>query len=1084
MNTVLPDNPIRELILNDLNTNIMVEAAAGTGKTTSIVGRMVNLIARGKCEIDNLAAVTFTRKAAAELRERFQTKMRHEITSDRPADEVKRLRGSIDRIEYAFVGTFHSFCSMLLRERPIECDVEPEFREIDEAEDARLREQSWQIFLNDLYSKQDNRLDRIQELGLKTSDLKNCFNCYVEFLDIQDWPHWPPDPIDIEALKANVLSYVEDMRLLAPTFPRERGTDEMMNRYEQIVRATDNSDWRIVSEFFNVLELFDSSSIKTTQKCWNDKNLAKAERDRFRRMRESVVLPALDWWYGHRYEFVVNLLEQSRSIYNRLRRASGGLDFQDLLLRTAESLKAQPNLRRYFQRRFSHLLVDEFQDTDPIQAEVLAYLTSENHEETTWQDCVPKKGSLFLVGDPKQSIYRFRRADIVTYQQVRAIYERTGGRILTLSTNFRSSDVIRNWINQTFDSLFANINPKYSPSAVDLELGRTDASTGELSGVYRLPVPQDLSQADAVAFESDCIARYIKNAIAAKKTLSRTQRELDQGKTETVEPGDFLIVSRNKTHLHAYSEALDRYGINNEVTGSNAFQNIAELGIMLDCLRAIDDPTNPVPYVSVLRGELFGFGDADLYELRSFGGRFSYAAPLPEGLPEPIRARYENVNHRFSNYRRWLRCMPFTSAFANIASDLGILARCSTNMEGDIVAGGFLKAVEWVRSESWNFDSTNDVITYLENIICESETDSCSVLPTSGSRVRIMNLHKVKGLEAPVVFLACTSGVWNHEPHLHVDRTKETPRGYLAIEKTTGKWPRQKRRPIAIPSDWEHFKAEEKAFEDAEEIRLLYVATTRAACQLVVSQALGSKDKKSHWKPLHDFIGNLPELDVPRSANLIKETTLVPPKATLTQSRRRIQESWQSTGQPSYAVVAAKSSAMKEASSRPAWRTSGDYGTEWGSAIHALLEIRLRQPDRKLDPVALRLADQFDLGVGRTAEMISTVDSVVASRIWLRAERSPNIYTEIPFETASGQSPIPTITRGVIDLCFEEADGWVIVDYKTDDIQAADIESATAFYRPQLLSYAEFWQSITGHVVIETGLLFTKVNHYSVVALE
>ena len=325
---------------------------------------------------------------------------------------------------------------MILRERPIECGVDPGFREISESEDFQLREQAWQTFLKGLYSKGDSRLDRMYELGLKTGDLKKCYQRFVEFPDVDEWPHDAPPSIDLSGIKAQTQEYVEHMKQISLAFPKERGTDKLMSRYEGIVRASNNSDWGVQGQFFDLLELFDTSH-GATLKYWGegsagDKQIAKRERDRFAEFRSDVAQPALEWWYRHRYEFVIELLEQAQLIYNDARRASGGLDFQDLLLRSAEALKRQPILRAYFQRRFTHILVDEFQDTDPIQAEILAYLTSRDNNETDWKKCSPAPGRLFLVGDPKQSIYRFRRADIVTYQQVKSIFESSGGKVLSL----------------------------------------------------------------------------------------------------------------------------------------------------------------------------------------------------------------------------------------------------------------------------------------------------------------------------------------------------------------------------------------------------------------------------------------------------------------------------------------------------------------------------------------------------------------------------------------------------------------------------------------------------------------------------
>ena len=255
--------------------------------------------------------------------------MRAESESTERSDTEKTLlREASNRIEHAFVGTFHSFCSLILRERPIECGVDPSFREIDESEDAYLREQAWQTFLKGLYSKEDNRLDRIYELGLNTDDLKACYDRFVQFPDVDEWPHQAPAPIDLEAIKSQTRDYVNHMIAMIPSFPAERGNDQLMNRYEEIVRKTGNSDWRVDGQFFELLELFDSNTVikKTVQSKWIDKATGKRERDRFSDFRTSLVLPTLEWWYQHRYEFVVELLEQAQLIYAHTRRASGGLD--------------------------------------------------------------------------------------------------------------------------------------------------------------------------------------------------------------------------------------------------------------------------------------------------------------------------------------------------------------------------------------------------------------------------------------------------------------------------------------------------------------------------------------------------------------------------------------------------------------------------------------------------------------------------------------------------------------------------------------------------------------------------------------
>ncbi len=826
------------------------------------------------------------------------------------------MHEAVERIESAFVGTFHSFCSSLLRERPIEAKVDPGFRELEESEDLQIRDQAWQAFLADLYSKEDGRLDRIYELGLNTDDLHRCYERFVEFPDVDRWPHQVPPEFDVAALQTLVRDYIDDMDALSIDFPNDRQTDKLMDRYEDIVRKSRHTNWKIQGDFFDVLEQFDTRG-GATLKYWHDKDIAKAEKSRFEDFRPAVVTPALNWWYQHRYAFVIELLTQARCMYDQERQASGGLNYQDLLMATAAALKHQPRLREYFQRRFTHLLVDEFQDTDPVQAEVLAFLTSTDNTETDWHKCTPRPGSLFLVGDPKQSIYRFRRADIVTYKQVKALIEKSGGRVLPLSKNFRSNEPTRTWCNRVFASLFEAVETNYSPAAEDMEQGREDACTGECMGVKTLPIPGDYRRDEAQEYEAEMVARYIKHALESGMTIPRTQAQLAHGKSAAAEPGDFLIVTHRKRDLQIFAAALDKYEIANQITGSNVFGHIRELEVLIDCLRTIDDPRNPVAYVGLLRGELFGFSDQELYELRRTGGTFNYSAPLPDGMAEHLRAKYSDVNERLAKYLGWIRRLPYTSAVAKIAGDLGLLAATTIHRDGNILAGGFLKALEWLRSHSWDFDSATDMITYLDNLLSNSEAEGCGAMSQSESVVRIMNLHKVKGLEAPVVFLANTFGSYPHTPWCHVDRSQSQAEGYLWITKPHGKY---QHRPVAIPSDWEQYQAEEARFLRAEELRLLYVACTRAESQLVIATTSAGNDRSSRWQLLYPFLGEAEHIDVPETVESAPHA--LPAERdwpTLEECSRTIEKHWQTSCEPSFAVVAAKDVAMRDAQ-RPAWR--------------------------------------------------------------------------------------------------------------------------------------------------------------------
>ena len=180
------DQDQRDLILKDLDSTMLVEAAAGTGKTTSMVGRMVNLLAEGRCAPDTLAAVTFTRKAAAELRTRFQVELEKAY---RQAKQPKRSRlaHALAAMDRCFIGTIHSFCGRLLRERPVEAGVDVAFREIDEVEDTLLRQDAWSQYVASLYAEDHPILTELEELGLEIGSLQDAFIRFADYPDVQEW---------------------------------------------------------------------------------------------------------------------------------------------------------------------------------------------------------------------------------------------------------------------------------------------------------------------------------------------------------------------------------------------------------------------------------------------------------------------------------------------------------------------------------------------------------------------------------------------------------------------------------------------------------------------------------------------------------------------------------------------------------------------------------------------------------------------------------------------------------------------------------------------------------------------------------
>ncbi len=690
-----PDQAARDLITRDLDRNLLVEAAAGTGKTTSLVGRMISLIREGRCKIDKLAAVTFTRKAAAELRGRFQLALEN-AARQATGTEQERLTRAVDHIESAFLGTIHSFCGRLLRERPVEAGVDPEFIELDDEQDAELRRRAWSEHVARLIDEGDPLVATLEDLGV---DILTLLSTFERFADFPDVALWPVDKIDLpEAapLIGAVREYARHMEALAPALPDDFGNDKLMPYYRRVPRLVRQADLSRPGDLYALLEPFVKSTPSVVQKNWpGGKAQAKAEQDAWNQFAQTHAIGYIEASRAFRYKHVLAALRPAVKVYDRLRREAGGLNFQDLLLLAARMLRDNPPIRRYFRGRFTHLLVDEFQDTDPIQAEVMLLLTADDAHERNWRRCKPVSGSLFVVGDPKQSIYRFRRADIVTYNEVKHKIAATGGVVVSLTANFRTTAPLLEWLNETFAKRFPAEATEVAPAHAPFLAGRVDDKPGDFAGLYLLDAA-GTNREEILGHECAVVARTIRHALSAERTALRSRRESDM--PEVARASDFLIVTRNTKNLSRYARELEALGVPHQVTGGTSLNELEELRLLCTCLRASARPDDPVALVAALRSALFGISDAALYAFKRSGGRFSFHSKIPEdGVSRDDREAIKDAFDRLQLYYRWLGLLPPAASVEKIAAHLGLFGRAVAGPGGDVRAGSLAKVVELVR---------------------------------------------------------------------------------------------------------------------------------------------------------------------------------------------------------------------------------------------------------------------------------------------------------------------------------------------------------------------------------------------------
>ncbi|HEY6359447.1 MAG TPA: UvrD-helicase domain-containing protein [Vicinamibacterales bacterium] len=1087
----LGDQTTREQIASALDCNLLVEAGAGSGKTHEMAQRMAAGIAAGAYGVDGMAAVTFTRKAAAELRGRFQLALEVELAAERTrADSVReqRVRAALSRLERFFAGTIHSFCAHLLRERPVEAGVSPGFSELDEVEDAILRHQAWRDFVSQQVAAGHPLMLELREAGVRPRDLDDAFEVVTLYEEVEFPTGAAERPDGATAWAALDTFWNALQKKLPAAIPDETKcpTQTAARKFAGQLRVARARRQRLAS-LAELLETWDFTP-KITQKWWSSD---PAEKKRIRdaidvlhsTFRDTVVTPFRTQWGQYLYRVAVALLVDARGFAARERRRRNVLSFADLLQLAARVLREDPGVRRALQRKYRWLFVDEFQDTDPVQAEIIFLLASADRDGSVhdWRDVPLRPGSLFVVGDPKQSIYRFRRADIDIYNIVaRRLDTPPAGAVLALTTNFRSIPALCDWANRVFAQRFPPAPTTHSPRFAALKPARRRASGGHPhQGLFTLTVPGSCDQGDVCAAEAASVAAYIR-------------AEVDAGRRTF---GDFLLLTRKRKNLPVYAAALERLHVPIEVSGAGAFGESLHVPHLALLLRALTDPQDAVALVGVLRGPLFGISDPDLFAWRQAGGWFSVFSADAGGIsslsnvgaafrrPESD-SRVGDALASLQQYYRWIRVLPAGAALDRILEHSGLLALGATS-PGGVEAGDLLHAVDRVRQVVADGQTLADAAQSLEDDLqASSEVESLPLEPGRTDVVRLMNLHKAKGLEAPAVFLADPCGGFRPRVDVRIIREGTAARGYFSLTTEWGKG----RKVLAQPEGWDRYEAEEQAYLAAEEDRLLYVAATRARETLVVGRwaSTGGRGTRA-WAGLEPFLDTATELPVPTRVR-VPSAQRVDMSAAAREAANRARAgahthartaSWSVASVTADARHVAKMTRAVEPASpddptrvvvRDTPSHRADAGAAWGALIHGLLEHAMRHEHTTRDDLR-RLAMWLTVEEPQLRsvldEALDTVQAVAAAAFWQEAQAAEH-SVETPFAVADDRCAVLT---GVIDLLFRTADGWRVMDYKTD----VSPEAHAVAYQAQLAAYRRALESCGLHRV-ETRIVPIRIR--------
>jgi ATP-dependent helicase/nuclease subunit A len=1069
--SVLQDQAARDQIVQNLDTNMMILAGAGAGKTHELIERIAATVMSGKCEIDRLAAITFTRKAAGEMRGRLFAKLRQEAddTGARPGSPVRR---ALDKIDQCFVGTIHSFCARLLRERPIEAQLPPDFAEVDDRQEALISREAWDRFVQQALSARDPRLGGLSDLGLQPEDLYAFFRTRCVFGELALKPPDDETP-DLAPAVRRATAFVEEAAGQIPVELPEGPDDAILmirraRRYLHYRKPASEADR---AEFLRIL----SGSPTITQRKWGSEGKAYAKQlkdELLPDLKETVINPALAAWHRYVYRSAAPIVDDAARFYDGVRTDLAQATFQDLLVKAAALLRGNPRVRADFQSRYQRLFVDEFQDTDPVQAELLLYLAGQEPDEADWRRLTPRPGSLFLVGDEKQSIYRFRRADVDTFRLVRDRIEQTGGQVLQLNTSFRSLGRLCGWINGAFAPLFGEYDAAYQPEFAPL-LKQRDEGMDQVC-VRRLTVGKiTRNLRDGIAaLEAGRIADFIGSAVQGHSELNA------QGDgallAEKASPGDFMVLTRTRKCLHLYARALEDRGIPYDIVGSGGLGDSAELASLVGMLSAVHAPDDPVTLVAYLRGPLVGLGDDDLYRYRQEGGSFNYREQLPEGLPGNLSSTLHVAYGQLRELADRLDRLAPSVAIEVTLESLGLTAFSAGLPMGSSRAGNLVRVLERVRVWEDRGMHWGQVLGELCDLIEDPEyrVEEMTLEAGRPDVVRIMNLHQAKGLQADVVFLADAgdgrSG--NRTPTSHVSRRHGQPCVSAPAFRYRGPHASE---VIAEPPGWEQDAEEEGRYLAAEELRLLYVAATRARNLLVVSVYDPLPDR-GPWGALSSFLDSVPELEAATPADpdpvAVADIQLERWRAERTTRLARVQE-------PTYAVTRVTTGDEGDEAVAEVIALEGESrGKEYGNLLHRVFEdaVAGRLPEREDDYLAALVGGETHEG-DWALKLAADLDVFRASDLWHEIQASDRVFTEVPFGCPATGGDANTVMRGVIDLVYRSPEGWKIVDYKSDPVSSRrGVSAVVDRYRDQVMAYAHHWQEMAGEPVASAGLWLSE----------
>jgi ATP-dependent helicase/nuclease subunit A len=1083
----LPDAEARRRVRVSLSETLFVEAGAGSGKTTSLVERIVNLVAHG-APVARIAAITFTEAAARELR----TRVRDELERQGAERADRQLINAAGQVESAAFTTLHGFALRLLADHPVEAGLPPGFAVADEIGSMLEFQEAWRTFSAQLGDDLDllDLLERAAALGVEVRHFADVARRFDDNWDLLDRLAEPPalSPLDPGPMVAAVaaLGQLVD-HCLDPADHLVAGLTELASAAAAALRRDAITQLRWLD-----------------QVRWPRRNVGRKaswvrlDVDEVRRRVAGVQDQVAADVARHRHEVINHLVARVAGFVAarvEARQARGELAFHDLLVLARRLLRSNALVREELHQRYSRILLDEFQDTDPIQIELAVLLGADGLVgDRSWPELAAtlEPGRLVVVGDPKQSIYRFRRADMAVYARAEeALVELP----LQLTTNFRSVPGVVGLVNDLFQHLIGEGEPEAQPRFVPLAPFRAaDPETDVPVLVIGGPHPRTVPVGEIRELEAADVAAVICRAMEEEWRCER------EGQWRPVRLQDIAVLIPSRLSLPALETAFGAANIPFRPETSSLVYATQEVRDVLAGVRAVVDPANAVDVVAALRSGLFALGDGDLVSWHLAGGSFDFqhleaSIDLRSGVQDHPVGRALAVLASWHRDRWWTEPAALIERIvrerrlreAALAEPrprdrwrryrfLAEQAREFTATRG----GDLHDFVAWVEVQS------SDMARVTEPIPAEPDDDA----------VRVLTIHGSKGLEFPLVVVAGAP-------------TRDANRGSgpQVLFPPSGP-PEVKVGKDRSTADFDVHASVEELLDRHERVRLHYVATTRARDLLVLSahhrEGLQSSGQRT-WEALERCDPNTwrlfqrqggegeghgegqvrysaePPTQLRLSAGSWAETARVwnEEQGRLLDRTHQVR-TWSATGvaerlapleapdlgrsgsdQADGPGVTGLSPLDTVAGRRPA-------GTAVGIAVHDTMEqVALTAGPEEVALAAARAAARA--GIPHLAADVADLAASFLQAPVVELARRGRFWRELYVAAPVGEA----LLEGFVDLCVETEAGLVIVDYKTDLIASGDdIQRKLRHYRWQGAAYAVALERVTGRPVAGCCLLF------------